>query len=96
MKSAIKTNTEGELMGIQVKTGKFEATLPAIHTLPVSEVVAIMQADTLAQPYLLSQAILKRLTWRQKQRFQSLSLEEFADVCNQWLGTKPKTKAKAK
>lgn len=96
MKNFIKTNTEGKLMGIQVKAGKFEATLPGLHTLPVSEVVGIMQAGTESQPYLLSQSIMKRLTWRQKQRFQSLSLEEFAEVCNQWLGNKNKAKSKTK
>lgn len=75
-------------MGIYVKASKFEATLPAIHTLPVNEIVPIMEADPTRQPYLLSQAIVRRLTWLQRKRFESLSLEEFGSILHQWIGLK--------
>lgn len=75
-------------MGVYVKAGKFEATLPAFHTLPVNEVVPIMEADPTRQPYLMSQAILRRLTWLQRKKFESLSMEEFGIILHQWLGVR--------
>jgi len=75
-------------MGIQLRAGKFEATLPALHTLPVNEVVPIIEADPTRQVFLISQAIMRRLTWLQRKKFEALTMDEFTKVCQQWLGVK--------
>lgn len=73
-------------MGIQIKVGKFEAVLPALHTLSVNEVVAIMGAEPERQPFIMSQAIMRRLTYLQRKKFESLTMDQYAEVLKQWLG----------
>lgn len=75
-------------MGIQIKVGKFEATLPAVHTLPVREAMRIMQAEPQEQPFIMSQVIMSRLTWLQRKKFESLSMEQYSQVLHEWLGIK--------
>jgi len=79
-------------MGIKLKSGKFEATVPALHTLPVSEVMLIMKADNDSQAFHIGQSLMRRLTWAQKKKFESLTMEQFADVISQWVGAEKVSK----
>jgi len=79
-------------MGIYVKVGKFEATLPAIHTLPVNEAISIFEATPERQPLILSHVIMRRLTWIQRKKFESLTLEQYSEVLKKWLGIQEENK----
>lgn len=73
-------------MGIRLKVGNFEATVPGLHSLPVREVMDIMKADSDSQAFMLGQALMRRLTWQQKKKFESLSMVQFTEVICQWTG----------
>lgn len=79
-------------MGRKIKVGKFEATLPAVHTLSVFDAVRISTADAESQPFIVSHIIMKHLTYLQRKRFESLTVDEFIQVLGQWLGTKEEKK----
>lgn len=74
-------------MGRKIKVGKFEATLPAVHTLPVFDAVRVTNAEPEAQPFIIAHIIMKHLTYLQRKRFESLTVDEFTKVLQQWLGT---------
>lgn len=74
-------------MGRKIKVGKFEATLPAVHTLSVFDALLIANASEATAPFVVSDIIMKHLTYLQRKRFESLTLDEFTQVVEQWTGT---------
>lgn len=77
-------------MGRHIKVGKFEANLPGIHTLPVNDAFRIANSKPELQFFVVSQVIMKHLTYLQRKRFESLTIEEFSKVVEQWMGTEEK------
>lgn len=77
-------------MSRKIKVGKFEASLPAIHTLSVIDATRIVSSNSESQPFIVSQIIMKHLTYLQRKRFESLSLAEFMEVVSQWTGIEQK------
>ncbi len=79
-------------MGVQIKVGKFEATLPAVHTLPVRDIMLVVSASEAEQPFIMSHIIMSKLTYLQRKKFDSLTMDEYAEVLKQWMGIKGENK----
>jgi hypothetical protein len=77
-------------MGRHIRVGKFEANLPGIHTLPVTDAFRIANSEPGQQPFVVSQVIMKHLTYLQRKRFESLTIKEFTKVVEQWIGAEEK------